>query len=116
MHGPNITSMRRFNHMHAKMRVVVENAFGRLKGRWNVLRMICSHPSLAASVQEVTVALHNFLEEWRGRYVESVETEEEHVPEAPEPVESYESPLSQEARRRVGLVKALGLTWVDEAP
>jgi len=78
--------------------------------------MICSHPSLAASVQEVTVALHNFLEEWRGRYVESVETEEEHVPEAPEPVESYESPLSQEARRRVGLVKALGLTWVDEAP
>jgi len=116
MHGPNITSMRRFNHMHAKMRVVVENAFGRLKGRWNVLRMIFSHPSLAASLQEVTVALHNFLEERRGRYDESVETEEDHVPGPPEPVESYESPLSLGARRRVGLVNALGLTWVDEAP
>jgi len=66
--------------------------------------MIRSHPSLAASVQEVTVALHNFMEERRGRYDVSVETDEDHVLEASEPVESYESPLSPGDRRRVRLV------------
>jgi len=55
-----------------------------------VSHMIRSHPSLAASVQEVTVALHNFMEERRGRYDDSVETDEDHVLEAPKPVESYE--------------------------
>ena len=59
MTGPNVASMRRFNHLHAKMRVVAESAFGRLKGRWHVLCMIYAHPELAASVQEVCVALQN---------------------------------------------------------
>jgi len=52
--------------------------------------MIYSHSSLVASVQEVTVAPHNFMEERRGRYDDSVETDEDHVLEAPKPVESYE--------------------------
>ena len=62
MYGPNVESMRRFNHYHAKMRVVVENAFGRLKGRWRVLKMISTHPDLAAAIQELCVALHKI---WR---------------------------------------------------
>jgi len=64
--GPNAVSMRRFNHLHAKMRVVIENCFGRLKGRWSVLRFIAAHPVLAAAVQEVSVALHIFFggQEW----------------------------------------------------
>lgn len=78
MHGPNVASMRRFNHQHAKMRVVVENAFGRLKGRWHVLRMTYAHPQLAASVQEVCVLLHNFLEERNGASDgEALEADEE---------------------------------------
>jgi len=44
------------------MRDVVENAFGRLKGRWNVLRFIAAHPVPAAVVHKVTVALHYLLE------------------------------------------------------
>lgn len=62
MHGPNVASMRRFNHQHANMRVVVETPFRRLKALWHVLRMTNTHPPLAASVQELCVVLHNILE------------------------------------------------------
>jgi len=68
MHGPHVYSMRRFNHLHAEMRVVVENCFGLLKSRWRVLRMICAHPDLAARVQEVCAAFHNFLQAWDVAY------------------------------------------------
>jgi len=59
MHRPNVAKMREFHHYHAKMRVVVENVFGRLKGRWHVMRMTHAHPCLSASVQEACTALHN---------------------------------------------------------
>lgn len=114
MYGPNAVSMRRFNHLHAKMRVVVENAFGRLKGRWNVLRMICAHPGLASSIQEAAIALHNFLEARDGAYDETVEEEADREEVALETPEGDECPLSLGAQRRVGILKALGLPWVDE--
>lgn len=114
MYGPNAVSMRRFNHLHAKMRVVVENAFGRLKGRWNVLRMICAHPGLASSIQEAAIALHNFLEARDGAYDGTVEEEADREEVALETPEGDECPLSLGAQRRVGILKALGLPWVDE--
>lgn len=114
MHGPNVSSMRRFNNQHAKMRVVVENAFGGLKGRWNVLRMICAHPALASSIQEVAAALHNFLEARDGAYDESVEEEADRPEGMGNAVEGGESALSLGSQRRIAILKALGLPWVDE--
>lgn len=61
MHGPNVATKRRFNHQHAKTRVVVENALGCLKGRWRIFGTIYARGSLSALVQEACVALHNFL-------------------------------------------------------
>jgi len=114
MRGPNVDSMRRFNHLHAKMRVVVENCFGRLKGRWRVLRMLCAHPDLAACVQEVCVALHNFVEARDVAY--EGEDEEGSSDGSVVDVEwtaSDQTAYAAGCARRVEIVKALSLPWVD---
>jgi len=113
MHGPNVATMRRFNHQHAKMRVVVENAFGRLKGRWHVLRMIYAHPSLAVAVQEACVALHNFLEARGGGYDEDLDVDMEQPESTPMVGGGNDSMIFEGQARRVEIVKALGLPWVD---
>lgn len=114
LHGRNVSSMRRFNHQHAKMVVVVENAFGRLKGGWNVLRMICVHPTLASFIQEVAAALHNFLEARDGAYDENVEEETDRPEGMGNAVEGGESTFSLGSQRRITILKALGLPRVDE--
>jgi len=113
MHGPNMATMRRFNHYHAKMRVVVENAFGRLKGRWHVLRMIHAHPCLSASVQEACTALHNFLEERGGEYDADLEVTDEQPESSAMAAVGDASLLSAGQARRLEIVKALGLPWVE---
>lgn len=113
MHGPNVVSMRWFNHLHAKMRVVVENAFGRLKGRWHVLRMTNAHPALAARVQELCVLLHNFLEERNGAYDEEAGADSEEEEPAYAAPDCGDAVSSAGTQRRIELVKALGLPWVD---
>jgi len=97
------------------MRVFVENVFGRLKGRWNVVRYIAAHPVLAAAVQEVTVALHNFLEARDSEYEAEYEEEEcsADAPVTEEGVETDDARRKAGAARRVQLVKARGLPWVD---
>lgn len=75
MKGPNVASMPRFNHLHAKMRVGAENDFRGLKGRWHMLRAINAHPELPASMQEVCVALHNAVDETSRRYDSAFEEE-----------------------------------------
>jgi len=111
----NVASMRRFNHLYAKMRVVVENAFRRLKGRWHALRMIYAHPELAASVQEVCVALHNFLEERRGEYNASMEEEGDVGTDTSVAIEGDSSARASGVLKRIAIAKARGLPWVDSA-
>jgi len=108
-------SMRRFNHLHAKMRVVIENFFGRLKGRWSVLRFIATHLVLAAAVQEVSVALHHFWEARNGAYEEAWDEEEaSHDPPGAEVgVQTDVALRTAGVARRLRLVKALGLAWMD---
>jgi len=113
--GPNVASMRRFNHLHAKLRFVVGNAFGRLKRRWHVLRMISAHPELAASVRKVCVALHNVLEERRGEYNASLEEEGDVGTGTSVAIEADLSASAPGVLKRIAIVKALGLPWVDSA-
>ena len=101
-------------HPRAKMRVVVEICSGRLKGRWRVLRMLCAHPDLAACVQEVCVALHKFVAE---RDV-ACEGEDEQDSSDGSVVDvgwtaSDQMAYATGCARRVEIVKALGLPWVD---
>jgi len=112
MHGPNVGSVRRFNHYHAQMRVELKNAFGRLKGRWHVLKMISTHPDRAAAIQELRVALHNFLEARDGAYVREDVTAEQTAPEHGETYDMDEAAQETGRARRVEILKALGLPWV----
>lgn len=104
MHGSNVETMRRFNYQHAKMWVVVENAFGRLKGRWHILRMIYAHAGLSASVQEACVALHNFLEARDAAYDEDLEVPDEQPGSSPMAGAGSNTLLSAGQARRVEIV------------
>ena len=95
------------------MRVVVENAFGRLKGRWHVPRMIHAHPGLAASVQEACVFLHIFLEARGGSYDEDLDVAMEQPDSNPMVAGGNDSMFFEGQARRVETFKALGLPWVD---
>lgn len=54
---------RIFNFRLGQVRVIVENTFGRLKGRWNILRRLPFAPALSARVVEACLLLHNFVED-----------------------------------------------------
>ena len=61
--GQTTAEQRRFNYMQSRARMPVENAFGRLKGRWRCLlkRMDC-HLTNVPNVVASCVALHNMCE------------------------------------------------------
>jgi len=113
MHGPNVATIRRFNHHHAKMRVVVENVFGGLKGRWHALTKIHAHPCLSASVKKTCIALSDVLEALDGEN----DANQEEVEEQPESdamaAGGDTSLLSAGQAARLVIVKALGLPWVE---
>jgi len=115
MGRPSVDSMRRFNHLHAKMRVAVENCFNRLKGQWRLLRMICTHPEMAACVQEVCVALLTFVEARDVAYKgEDGEFFNDGSMADVEWTASDQLEYAAGRARRVEIVKPLGLLSVDD--
>lgn len=81
-----------------------------------MLRYIATHLVLAADVQEVTVAFHNFLEARDAAYEEEWQGESDDVtPDGQVGVQSDDARRAAGAARRVRLVKAFGLAWVDGA-
>lgn len=73
-------AMRAWNYKLFLLCVVVENSFGRLKGRWRILKFPPFFPDVSADVSEAAMALHNFLEQRKSNDVLPVwiaEVEEE---------------------------------------
>jgi len=91
------------------MRVVVENVFGRLKGRWHVMRMTHAHPCLSASVQEACTALHNVFEKRGGEYDADLEETDKQPESSAMAVVRDASLLSAKQVRRLKIIKALRL-------
>ncbi|CAB5107573.1 unnamed protein product [Rhizophagus irregularis] len=61
--NPQISSQIQFNLIHSSHRVVVENAFGRLKNRFKALKELNSRKiSNVVQLTECAIILHNFLE------------------------------------------------------
>jgi len=77
--------------------------------------MISAHPELAASVRKVCVALHNVLEERRGEYNASLEEEGDVGTGTSVAIEADLSASAPGVLKRIAIVKALGLPWVDSA-
>jgi len=61
--NPQISSQIQFNVIHSLHRVVIENAFGRLKNRFIALKELNSRKiSNVIRLTECAIILHNFLE------------------------------------------------------
>ena len=63
-HETSDRTERRYNYRHSCTRIVVERAFGILKGRWRCLKHLKSHDKdTGADIIETCVCLHNFCSE-----------------------------------------------------
>lgn len=70
---------RNFNYRQSRARIVVENAFGRLKGRWRcLLKRIDLHISNVPNVVASCVVLHNICEIYGDHCLEEWVVQEEH--------------------------------------
>lgn len=79
--GTRRQALKLFNFKLSQLRVVVEQAFGRWKGRWRILRRIPTSPDIAGEIVEACACLHNFLENVGGHdvlphWIEDIDAEE----------------------------------------
>uniref|UniRef100_A0A8D8TYU7 Nuclease HARBI1 n=1 Tax=Cacopsylla melanoneura TaxID=428564 RepID=A0A8D8TYU7_9HEMI len=77
-------SKKKYNLIHSKTRVVIENTFGLLKNRWRRLKMVyVNNPSKAADITAACCVLHNYclLED---DFFDTLYAQEEDLGNAPE--------------------------------
>ena len=76
---------REFNRQLSSARMVVECAFGRLKGRWRcLLKRLDVHVSSAPTIVYATCILHNLCEV-RGEDFDEIDLQNDDIPRAPLP-------------------------------
>lgn len=84
--GPLSKEEESFNCYLSSARMVVENAFGRLKGRWRcILKRIDVNPAFVPEVVLACTILHNFVERNREPYLSNWMTYVESENEYPQP-------------------------------
>lgn len=73
-----------FNHRQSRARMVVENAFGRLKERWRcLLKRMDFKLKNVANVVAACVVLHNMCKIFWDRFLQEWASHEERIPQLP---------------------------------
>jgi len=71
-HGDFTPKQKKINHCLSRARIVIENAFGWLKGRWHcLLKQIDHHTENFPYVVAACITLHNTCEIFGGRFQEN---------------------------------------------
>ncbi|XP_036340350.1 protein ALP1-like [Rhagoletis pomonella] len=83
-----------FNCHLSSARIVVENAFGRLKGRWRCLtKRIDVNPTFVPQVVLACAILHNFVEQQKESYLETWAQSALNIREFPQPQDTLSSEI-----------------------
>ena len=118
--GRNKARARLYSFRLSQIRVVSENCFARLKGRWTILRQIPFGPEQSGLIVYACCCLHNFVQS-RGepilnswfRALTELDVESTDVAFSTPSLASLRRARGG-VQRRIEIVKRLGMGWEEE--